>query len=203
MTKGGRRALDGVSLRVASGEVVALLGPNGAGKTTLLQLLAGVEAPDAGTITIAGRLDPTRPNVRARLGFAPQSNAVYDELTVEENLRFFALLHGVSRTGAREAVDRGLVFSGLHDRRKARASTLSGGMRRRLHVAATVVHAPNVILLDEPLVGVDEASCAHLVAAIGALRDAGAAIVWSTHDRAPIDALGARPVRLAAGRIVE
>ena len=199
--KGLRRAVDGVDLEVGRGEIVALLGANGAGKTTLLHLLAGLDTCDEGTVTIAGAEDPTRAEVPACIGFAPQHTAVYDELTVEENLRFFAQIHGVPSNDVRAAVERGTAFAQLGDRRKARAGTLSGGMRRRLHVAIAVAHAPLVLLLDEPLVGIDDETCAQLVAAIGELRDRGTAVVWSTHDRACVDVLGARPVHMAAGRI--
>jgi ABC-type multidrug transport system ATPase subunit len=202
-TKGTTRALDGVDMHVARGEIVALLGPNGAGKTTLLHLLAGLDACDEGTVTIAGEDDPTRPAVRACIGFAPQHTAVYDELSVEENLRFFALIQGVPRKRVGEAVERGIAFAQLTDRRGARAGTLSGGMRRRLHVAVAVVHAPRVLLLDEPMVGIDDETRAQLVDAIGSLRDRGTAVVWSTHERDSVDALGARSIHMAAGRIVQ
>lgn len=197
--KGGRCVLDALNLDVARGEVVALLGPNGAGKTTLLQLLAGLDTSDEGTIAIAGATDPTRPEVRARLGFAPQQTALYDDLSVEENLRFFARLLGVPRREVAGAVDRGVAFARLNDRRSARTSALSGGMRRRLHVALAVVHAPLVLLLDEPMVGIDDATCEQLVEAIGELRDSGTSVVWSTHDDGPIRALGARPLHMTAG----
>ncbi len=199
--KGVTWAVDGVDLRVGRGEVVALLGANGAGKTTLLHLLAGIDACDAGMITIAGADDPTRAEVRASIGFAPQHTAVYDELTVAENLRFFSQIHGVASHDVGDAVERGIAFAQLGARRKARAGTLSGGMRRRLHVAIAVAHGPRVLLLDEPMVGIDEETHAQLVAAIGELKDRGTAVVWSTHDRACIDLLGARPIHMAAGKI--
>ena len=195
-------ALRGVDVAVVPGEVVALRGPNGAGKTTLLHVLAGLLRPDDGTVIVDGAEDPTRPAVRARIGFAPQPTALYDDLSVAENLAFFATLHGVPRAARPAAVARGLAFARLEARTAARAGTLSGGMRRRLHVAAAVVHAPAVLLLDEPTVGVDGASCAHLLAAVAALRDAGTAVVWSTHDDGPVAVLGARVVRLERGRAV-
>ncbi|MGZ3478307.1 MAG: ABC transporter ATP-binding protein, partial [Polyangiales bacterium] len=178
-------ALGGVDLEVQSAEIVALLGPNGAGKTTLLHVLAGLSKPDEGTVHVAGAADPTRAEVRKRIGFAPQPTAVYEDLTVEENLAFFARIQGVPKKELESAVARGLAFAQLESRASARAGTLSGGMRRRLHVASAIVHQPSVLLLDEPTVGIDAASCEHLLQAIGALRDRGTAVVWSTHDASP------------------
>jgi ABC-2 type transport system ATP-binding protein len=195
-------ALGGVDLAVEPGEIVALLGPNGAGKTTLLHVLAGLLRPDEGSVHVAGAIDPTRASVRKHLGFAPQPTAVYEDLTVEENLTFFARIHGVPRREIEGAVARGLAFAQLESRASARAGTLSGGMRRRLHVASAIVHQPAVLLLDEPTVGIDSASCDHLLQAIGALRDKGTAVVWSTHDDRPIEVLSARPFHLERGRVV-
>jgi ABC-2 type transport system ATP-binding protein len=195
-------ALAGVDLDVEDREVVALMGPNGAGKTTLLHVLAGLLAPDEGSVRIDGALDPTRPVVRRHLGFAPQPTAIYEDLTVEENLAFFARIQGVARDGIVDAVSRGLAFARLESRAQARAGTLSGGMRRRLHVASAIVHRPRLLLLDEPTVGIDASSCEHLLEAIGRLRDEGTAVVWSTHDDSPIDKLGARRFVLERGRVL-
>lgn len=199
---GHNLAVAGVDLDVAPGEVVGLVGPNGAGKTTLLHLLAGLLAPDRGTVAIAGREDPTRPNVRAQLGFAPQATAVYDELSAEENLVFFGRLHGLSGAHLRARVEDCLAFAGLQARRRDRASTFSGGMRRRLHVAAALVHEPAVVLLDEPTVGVDAASRGLLLDGVAALRDRGRAVLYASHHLDEIARVCDRAVVLGAGKVV-
>jgi len=195
-------AVDGVDFQVGPGEVVALLGPNGAGKTTLMHLFAGVLTPDEGEITVDGLTDPTRPEVRARVGFAPQATAVYDELSAEENLVFFARLHGLSGARMRDRVEHGLRFAGLFDRRSHRASTFSGGMRRRLHVATALVHAPSVLLLDEPTVGVDANARGHLLDGVAAHRDQGSAIVYASHHLDEVERVCDRAVVLSLGRVI-
>jgi ABC-2 type transport system ATP-binding protein len=195
-------ALRNVSIAVKPSELVVLLGANGAGKTTLLRVLAGVMRADAGTVNIFGEGSPSSRQARMHLGYAPQSTAIYDELTVEENLAFFARMQRVASADVAEAVLRGLEFCGLANRRSARASSLSSGMKRRLHVACAVVHRPQALLLDEPTAGVDAESCAHLVSAIDAMRKRGTAIVWSTHDAAPLVELGARAMSLSNGQVV-
>ncbi len=195
-------AVDGVDLAVHPGEVVGLLGPNGAGKTTLLHLLAGVLAPDEGSIHICGEKDPTRAATRSKLGFAPQSTAVYDELTASENLVFFGRMHALNSSALRQSVDRALAFAALADRRDHRVSTFSGGMKRRLHVAAAIVHAPAVLLLDEPTVGVDASSRATLLDGVRALRDEGCAVVYASHHLDEVQRVCDRAVLLSHGRVV-
>jgi ABC-2 type transport system ATP-binding protein len=179
-----------------------LLGPNGAGKTTLLHLLAGVLAPDDGSIEVSGEADPTRAATRRKIGFAPQSTAVYDELTASENLVFFARIHGLSSRTLERSVDDALAFAALRDRRDHRVSTFSGGMKRRLHVAAALVHAPALILLDEPTVGVDAASRATLLDGVRALRERGCAVVYASHHLDEIERVCDRAVLLSRGRVV-
>lgn len=178
---GARTAVDRLSLSVARGEVLGLLGPNGAGKTTTMHIAAGLLPPDAGTVDLDGRGSPADAQVRARLGIAPQSLAVYDLLTAEENLRFFADLYDVPRATAGERVDWALGFVGLLERRRDRVGTFSGGMKRRLNIAAALVHEPELVLLDEPTVGVDPQSRNAIFDSILALKARGLTVVYSTH----------------------
>jgi ABC-2 type transport system ATP-binding protein len=202
LRRGDRQALAGVDFEVAAGEVVGLLGPNGAGKSSLMLVLAGLMRPDEGTVLLGGEASPTDPRTRRHLGFAPQATAVYDELTVDENLHFFGRLYGLSGTSLRTAVDNARRFARLDDRGSARASTLSGGMRRRLHVAAAVVHQPKVLLLDEPTVGVDAESRRHLLDGVRELRELGCAIVYASHHLDEVLRVCDRVVVLAEGRVV-
>ena len=145
---GAVQALAGVDFTVHRGETFGLLGPNGAGKTTTMAMLAGLLRPDRGEVWIDGRRDPTLPSVRACLGIAPQELAIYEELSAEENLRFFGRLHGWWGSALAARVDEGLAFAGLEARRRDRAGTFSGGMKRRLNLACELVHYPAVLLCD-------------------------------------------------------
>jgi ABC-2 type transport system ATP-binding protein len=174
-------AVDGLSLDVQPGEVFGLLGPNGAGKTTTVNMAVGLLPPDDGEIRIGELGPPTSPDVRRHIGVAPQSLAVYDDLTGAENLAFFGRLYGLAGAALKEAVDRSLALVGLTDRRGDRASTYSGGMKRRLNLAAAVLHDPPLVLLDEPTVGVDPQSRNAIFDNISALRARGRTLVYTTH----------------------
>lgn len=174
-------AVDGISFDVQPGECFGLLGPNGAGKTTTIHMIVGVLPPDSGEVRIEGQSDPTRPSVRARLGMAPQSLAIYQELTGEENLRFFGTLYGLSGGRLDERTEMALEFAGLASRRKDRVATYSGGMQRRLNLVAALLHDPPVILMDEPTVGVDPQSRNLIFENIEALKRLGRTIVYTTH----------------------
>jgi ABC-2 type transport system ATP-binding protein len=178
---GSLRAVDGVSFDLHPGETFGLLGPNGAGKTTTIHLMVGVLKPDAGSVRINGGADPTRPDVRRQIGIAPQAQALYADLTGEENLAFFARLYGLAGARLAERVAWALEFSGLADRRKHAVRTYSGGMQRRLNLAVALVHDPPVLFLDEPTVGVDPQSRNHIFDSIEALKKQGRTILYTTH----------------------
>ena len=152
-------AVDGVSLRAAAGETVGLLGPNGAGKTTTVSIIAGLIRPDSGSVKIEGRAlagdtDPTK----RRIGLVPQDLALFDELPARDNLLLFAALYDLAGAAANRAIGEALELVGLADRSRDRVRTFSGGMKRRLNLAAALLHDPEILLLDEPTVGVDPQS---------------------------------------------
>ena len=178
---GERVAVDGLSLTVGRGEVVGLLGPNGAGKTTTIHMAVGLLHPDRGEVVLGGEGSPRDPRVRRLLGLAPQSLALYDALTCEENLRFFGRVQGLGGRALGERVEWALGFAALEDRRRDRAGELSGGMKRRLNLAAALVHDPALVLLDEPTVGVDPQSRNAILDRVLELRGAGRAVVYTTH----------------------
>ena len=177
----GLVAVDDISFHIGKGEVFGLLGPNGAGKTTTINMLVGVMKPDRGKVTVDGASDPTRAEVRARIGNAPQSLALYDRLSAQENLLFYGKLYGLAGTLLKERVDWALEFVGLTERRKSIVDTFSGGMQRRLNLACAIVHKPPVLLLDEPTVGVDPQSRNMIFESIEKLNDEGATVVYTTH----------------------
>ncbi|MGD9904388.1 MAG: ABC transporter ATP-binding protein [Vicinamibacterales bacterium] len=198
---GGRAVLDGVDLVVARGTVVALAGANGAGKTSLLRAVGGRLRLDTGRVVIAGQ--PAAAAIAAgRVGVAPQALALYPHLTVRENLAVFGQLAGVPPELRVARIDAALDGIGLAHRGHSLLQTLSGGMQRRVHLAAATLHHPDLLLLDEPTVGVDADSRSQLRALIGALREGGAGILVATHDLDDAEAIADRVAVMAAGRIV-
>jgi ABC-2 type transport system ATP-binding protein len=179
-TFGERRALDGLDLSVPEGAIYGLVGPNGAGKTTLHRILTGLLRPTSGTATVLGGA-PGRPEARARLGYMTQAEALYGDLTVEENVRFFGRLQGLTGDALREAARHAIDLVALRDRARSRVDTLSGGMRRRAALASAVVHRPSLLLLDEPTAGVDPELRAAFWDAFETWAREGTTLVVTTH----------------------
>lgn len=190
------RALDDLSFTVGAGEWLALLGPNGAGKSTLLGAIAGQVTLDGGRIELNGA-PVTQSSVRRRLGFVPQDIALYPALTVTENLRLFASFFGADQ-GA-ESVSRALAWAGLSDYSNRAVAELSGGMRRRLNIACGLVHEPDLLLLDEPTVGVDAEAEERVFHRLAELVQAGTTIIQSTHQLAAVEAYCSGALVLQSG----
>jgi ABC-2 type transport system ATP-binding protein len=195
-------AVDGLSLSVRKGEVLGLLGPNGAGKSTSVSLAVGLLVPESGTVTIEGHGNPAAPEVRQAIGVAPQALAVYDLLTGEENLRFFGEVYGLAGARLDERVKWCLDFVGLADRKGDRAGGYSGGMKRRLNLAAAVLHEPELLLLDEPTVGVDPQSRNRIFESIEALHRDGRTIIYTTHYMEEAERLCDRIAIVDAGKLL-
>ena len=182
--------------------MLGLLGPNGAGKSTSVSLAVGLLAPDSGTVTIEGHGNPADPAVRQKIGVAPQALALYDLLTGEENLRFFGEVYGLSGAALDERVTWCLDFVGLTDRKGDRAGGYSGGMKRRLNLAAAVLHDPELLLLDEPTVGVDPQSRNKIFESIEALHREGRTIIYTTHYMEEAERLCDRIAIIDAGKLL-
>lgn len=182
-TAGGRsiQALNGVSFTIQPGRVTGLIGPDGAGKTTLMRLAAGLLVPDAGSIRVLD-LDATRDSlaVQAALGYMPQRFGLYEDLTVQENIRFYADLFEVPQSSWTARVDRLLLAADMAAFRKRLAGQLSGGMKQKLGLICSLVHTPRVLLLDEPTTGVDPVSRREFWQILYSLRAEGVAILIST-----------------------
>ena len=180
-TFGDLVAVDDLTLEIGDGEIFGLLGPNGAGKTTTVSMAVGLLLPDSGHVDVNGEGSPTGPAVRRNIGVAPQSLALYEELSGEENLRFFGRLHGLKGGVLAERTAWALEFVDLTDRRKDRVVGYSGGMQRRLNLAVALMGDPKLLLLDEPTVGVDPQSRNAIFDNIEALQAEGCTVVYTTH----------------------
>lgn len=200
---GDQTVLDGVDLVVEAGTITALLGPNGSGKTTTVGILSTLLAPDAGTVRVAGCDVVTQPQaVRAAIGVTGQASAVDDLLTGAENLALMASLHHLGRREGRERVTGLLAQFGLTDAARKPVSTWSGGMRRKLDLAMTLVGTPAVVFLDEPTTGLDPRSRRTLWDEVRGLAAAGTTILLTTQYLEEADQLADRVAVLDGGRIV-
>jgi ABC-2 type transport system ATP-binding protein len=202
-TFGSLVALEDVSFTVGGGQLLGLLGPNGAGKTTTVSMIAGLVTPDRGDVLVAGKLlaGDTDPAKR-RLGLVPQDLALYEELSAVDNLRFFGALYGLTGRALDVAIDAALDLVELTDRRRARVKTFSGGMKRRLNLAAGLLHDPDILLLDEPTVGVDPQSRNAIFDKLELLKSRGKALLYTTHYMEEAERLADRIVVIDHGRVI-
>lgn len=194
------RAVDDVSFTLQPGEIVGILGPNGAGKTTALRCIAGILRPTSGQIRINGHdLGTQQADAKARLAFVPEVPSLYELLTVEEHLRFVALCFGTLEVLEKEG-DAILRRYHLHEKRRELVATLSKGMRQKLSVACALIHNANVLLFDEPLIGIDPAGAAEIKRELQTTRDAGGSVLISTHLLDTAERLCDRILIMARGR---
>jgi len=196
-------ALDGVSLDIAPGEFFGLLGPNGAGKSTFMSLVAGLRPPDGGTLTVAGAgVAAGSASGRQALGLVPQHIALYEDLSAEANLRIFGELYGLRGAALRERVGHALEAVQLADRRRDLVKVFSGGMKRRLNLAAALLHRPRLLLCDEPTVGVDPQSRNAIFDYLQELNRGGLTVIYSTHYMEEATRLCSRIGIIDHGRIL-
>src|SRR5262249_16912833 len=174
------RALDDVSLAVATGETFGLIGPNGSGKTTLIRLLLGLGRPTSGTVHVLGAVMPNR-RVARTIGYMTQASALYSDLSVRENLEFFGALYGLTRNALRLRGAETQALVDLPDKADTLVGTLSGGMRQRVSLACALIHQPRLLFLDEPTVGIDPELRFTFWEYFGRLNAEGITIVVSTH----------------------
>ncbi|RBI65282.1 heme ABC exporter ATP-binding protein CcmA [Vreelandella sulfidaeris] len=198
---GSHSALDDVSLQVRPGEILGILGPNGAGKSTLLRAITGKLRPTSGQIFIAGKALSPGKAYQHSIGFTPQFLGLYRHLTGRENLEFFACCAGVSRQQVRARVSQALEEIELTDKAHVRVDQLSGGMQRRLHLAATLVSHPSLLVLDEPTAGVDLGVRMSIHDLIRRRAEQGTAVVVVTHELDEAEALSHRVALLHQGQL--
>ncbi len=200
---GDRIAVDDVSFEVREGETIGLLGPNGAGKTTTLSMMSGLARPDGGSVSFRGRLvQQDAGDLKRRVGLVPQDLALYDELSAWANLELFGGLYGLAGRTLAARADAALTLVGLAQRRNDRVKDFSGGMKRRLNIAAALLHDPELILLDEATVGVDPQSRNAIFDNLDELKRRGKTLVYTTHYMEEAERLCDRIVIIDHGQVV-
>lgn len=197
------KALDGISFEVHDGEILCLLGPNGAGKSTTINILTTALKGENGNVFFKGKnINQITKAYKQNLGIVPQEIALYEELSAEKNVAFFAALYGVRGKELKVKVDEALKFVGLSDRKKDKAKTFSGGMKRRLNIACAIAHNPKIIILDEPTVGIDPQSRNHILKSIKELRENGATVIYTTHYMEEVEEISTRIIIVDHGKII-
>jgi ABC-2 type transport system ATP-binding protein len=200
---GDRTAVDGVSFEIAQGETYGLLGPNGSGKTTTISMLSGILTANEGTVELVGNpITPAAVEAKRAIGLVPQEIALYEDLTAAENLRFFGRLQGLGAKKLKARIDDVLEVVSLRDRANDRVDEFSGGMKRRVNIAVGLLHGPQLLVLDEPTVGVDPQSRNQILASVETLGTAGMAVLYTTHYMEEAERLCDRIGILDRGRMI-
>ena len=202
-TYGSLVAVDGVTFAVDGGQLVGLLGPIGAGKTTTVSMIAGLVTADSGEVLVGGsRLARDTDPIKRRIGLVPQDLALYDELSARDNLRFFGSLYHLSGAALDRAILAAAELVELADRLRDKVKTFSGGMKRRLNLAAGLLHDPDILLLDEPTVGVDPQSRNAIFDNLESLKRRGKALLYTTHYLEEAERLADRIVVIDHGKVI-
>ncbi len=198
-----KQVIHGISFEVNKGEILCFLGPNGAGKTTTINILTGALGSDAGKIEGSdGSIAKSLTRLKSRLGVVPQDLALYEDLTAMQNVRFFASLYGLRGEKLKEQCDEALEFTGLSDKANDKVSTFSGGMKRRLNIACAIAHRPELLIMDEPTVGIDPQSRNHILSSIKQLRSGGMTILYTTHYMEEVEEISTRIIIMDNGKII-
>ena len=200
---GERVAVNAISFSIAQGETVGLLGPNGAGKTTAIAMISGISRPDGGEVSLCGvSLSQDANALKRRVGLVPQDLALYEELSAWANLQLFGGLYGLSAAELQPRAKAALALVGLADRSTDRVNTFSGGMKRRLNIAGALLHEPDLILLDEPTVGVDPQSRNAIFDNLEDLKRRGKTLLYTTHYMEEAERLCDRVLILDHGKVL-
>ncbi|MDT2522662.1 ABC transporter ATP-binding protein [Enterococcus raffinosus] len=198
-----KQVIHGISFSIYQGEILCLLGPNGASKSTTINILCGALGFDGGEVTCKG--DPINQNLQAfkqQLGVVPQDLALYEDLTAEKNVRFFASLYGLKGKELEAGVTFALESVGLNSHRKERVATFSGGMKRRLNIACAIAHHPKLLIMDEPTVGIDPQSRNHILTSIKNMQLKGMTVLYTTHYMEEVEEISSRIIIIDHGRII-
>lgn len=196
-------AVDNISLKIQSGEIFGLLGPNGAGKSTTIKMIMGLLKPDRGEIYVNGMdVKSESLSVKRHLGLVPQDIAIYDGITARENVEFFGKLYGLRGKDLKKGADEALEFTGLKDKEKEKPKKFSGGMKRRLNIACAIVHQPEIIIMDEPTVGIDAQSRNHILDSIKELNKRGSTVIYTSHYMEEVEVICERVGIIDYGKLI-
>ncbi|WP_055106703.1 ABC transporter ATP-binding protein [Paenibacillus ihumii] len=200
---GDKLSVDHLSLAIEAGEIFGLLGPNGAGKSTTINMIVGLLSMDQGSITVDGIDIKERPlEVKRRIGLVPQDLALYENMPAADNVAFFGRLYGLRGGELKERVKEALRFVGLEERAKHRPDTFSGGMKRRLNIACSIVHRPKLIIMDEPTVGIDPQSRNHILESVRELNRMGSTVIYTSHYMEEVASLCDRVAIVDQGHVI-
>lgn len=200
---GNNLAVDNFNLAIDEGEIIGLLGPNGAGKTTLINSIIGITEIQSGEINIFGKsMLKDSLEIKNRIGVVPQNIALFNEFSAIENVTYFGRLYGLRGKELRDGVRSALEFTNLWERRKDSPKKFSGGMQRRLNIACSIVHRPELIIMDEPTVGIDPQSRNHILESIKKLNEMGSTIIYTSHYMEEVETLCSRVVIMDNGRLI-
>jgi len=198
-----KKVIHGIDFAVNRGEILCFLGPNGAGKSTTINIITGVLRCDSGSIEYCGEsIYKNLLEYKTHLGIVPQDLALYDDLSAEKNVLFFASLYGLNGAALKDACRFALEFTGLSDRAKDKANTFSGGMKRRLNIACAIAHKPELLIMDEPTVGIDPQSRNHILEGVKRLREQGMTILYTTHYMEEVEEISTRIIIMDDGHII-
>lgn len=195
--------VDNMTLKINKGEIFGLLGPNGAGKSTTMNMICSLKKPTAGSISVFG-YDNSKEmkKIKERLGYIPQDLAIHENLKAYENVEFFAAMYGLKGKQLKQAVNESLEFVGLLDHRDGFAKNFSGGMKRRLNIACALSHKPDLLIFDEPTVGIDPQSRNFILERIKDLNKQGSTIIYTSHYMEEVEAICTRIAIMDKGRII-
>jgi ABC-2 type transport system ATP-binding protein len=200
---GGRRAVDGVSFQVRQGQTVGLIGPNGAGKSTTVSVICGLLRADSGSVELDGvAIAQGQNDAKRKIGLVPQDLALYEDLSALENLKLFGALYGLSGALLKERCAQALQLVMLADRAGDKPATFSGGMKRRLNIAAALLHDPQLLILDEPTVGVDPQSRNAIFDTLERLKAEGRALIYTSHYMEEVERLADHIVIIDHGKVL-
>lgn len=200
---GDKLVIDNMNLNIRKGEILGLLGPNGAGKTTLINSIIGITEIQSGEINIFEKnMRQFSMEIKRNIGVVPQNIALLNEFTAIENVTYFARLYGLNGIELKESVRQALEFTNLWERRKEYPKKYSGGMQRRLNIACSIVHKPELIIMDEPTVGIDPQSRNHILESIKKLNELGSTIIYTSHYMEEVEAICTRVAIMDNGRLI-
>lgn len=198
-----KKVLHQISFEIDEKEILCLLGPNGAGKSTTMNILTGVMKADRGNLLYHGNnIDAHLKQYKTNIGVVPQDLALYDDLSAQKNVLFFASLYGLKGKELKKQCDDALAFTGLLKHAHELVKTFSGGMKRRLNIACAIAHKPKLLLMDEPTVGIDPQSRDHILEGIQQLRQEGMTILYTTHYMEEVEKIATRIIIMDQGNII-